>query len=198
MSHLIIPTHWFSRPAAEIAPELLGCTLVRHFEDGQRIRGLIVETEAYAAGDPACHGYRKKTPRNASMFGSAGHLYVYLIYGMYYCLNIVTDHVDVPSAVLIRALALDQIPDWIPAKKRAQPHRIASGPGLLCQAMRIDRSHDGIPLIPQAHESIWVEFPDHQQPNSLESVQTTRIGLKQGTEIPWRWYLKDHRSVSRW
>jgi DNA-3-methyladenine glycosylase len=158
---------------------------------------LIVETEAYAPTDPACHAYRGKTERNAVMFGPAGYLYVYLIYGIYHCLNVVTDAAGVGSAVLIRAIQLQEIPDWIPAHKQKTPQRVAAGPGLLCQALQIDRSHNGWPLIPRAKQAgIWLEFPS--DPCLADAmVQTTRIGLSQGVETPWRWYIRNHPAISR-
>jgi DNA-3-methyladenine glycosylase len=106
ISAQIVEPNWLARPSTEVAPDLIGCTLVRQLPDGTRLRGMIVETEAYSPDDPACHAYRRRTERNGVMFGPAGRTYVYLIYGIYYCLNIVTDLDEVPSAVLIRALAV--------------------------------------------------------------------------------------------
>ena len=108
-SGLILPV-WCDRPSTRLAPDLLGCTLCRQLPDGPLIRATIVETEAYAPGDPACHSYTGKSKRNAAMFGPPGRSYVYLIYGMYYCLNVVSESEGVGSAVLIRALSLDSIP----------------------------------------------------------------------------------------
>ncbi|WP_008318750.1 DNA-3-methyladenine glycosylase [Leptolyngbya sp. PCC 6406] len=180
------------RPAIAVAPDLVGCTLVRRFEDGRCLRGIIVETEAYEPGDPACHGYRRRTARNATMFGPPGSCYVYLIYGMYHCLNIVTDAADVPSAVLIRALALDPLPPWMELRPREKPHRVAAGPGKLCRALDIDRSHDGTIL--SATGALGLESR-RNQPSLL--VQTTRIGLTQGADLPWRWYWPEHPAVSK-
>ncbi|MEM8604281.1 MAG: DNA-3-methyladenine glycosylase [Cyanobacteria bacterium P01_H01_bin.121] len=203
----ILAADWFARPSVDVAPALLGCTLVRRCPDGQQIRGVIVETEAYEPGDPACHGYRKKTPRNAAMFGPPGQTYVYLIYGMYYCLNIVTAAVDVPSAVLIRALEpLDPLHPWQSQPQAAkQPlHRLAAGPGKLCRVLAIDRQLNERPLV--ATEDLWVEAPvdvmrrkpgKHSDAHGAAVTQTTRIGLTQGADIPWRWYWTHSRSVSR-
>lgn len=188
---------WLSRPAPEVAPDLLGCSLVRKI-DGIEYRGLIVETEAYAPGDPACHAYKKRSDRNAAMFGKAGVVYVYLIYGIYHCINIVTDLDGVPSAVLIRALALDKIPPWIDLnikdikQNTKKSDRLGAGPGKLCRALKIDRSLNGVELRPKSH--LWLEEKD--DPNSLEIVQTTRIGISKGVDIPWRWYIADHPAVS--
>jgi DNA-3-methyladenine glycosylase len=157
--------------------------LVRQFADGLQLRAQIVETEAYAPGDPACHAYRRQTERNRVMFGPPGHLYVYLIYGLYHCLNIVTEAEGIPAAVLIRAVQLDRLPEWIPAKKRGKPERVAAGPGLLCQALQIDRSHNGWPLgkVDASQEGFWLEgspcavahCPDHSHwhhPRSRDPV----------------------------
>ena len=131
---------WLARPATEVAPLLLGCVLVRQLPNGQIIRGAIVETEAYAVGDPAFHAYKSRTSRNSVVFGAPGISYVYLIYGIYHCFNVVTDLEGVPSAVLIRALQLESVPEGENLQK------FAAGPGKLCRAMQIDRSLNGIPL----------------------------------------------------
>ncbi len=191
---------WLSRPAPAVAPDLIGCTLVRQLPDGTCYRGLIVETEAYAPDDPACHAYRRRTDRNAVMFGPAGGCYVYLIYGMYHCVNIVTDLDGVPSAVLLRAVQLDRLPPWTTEKQRMQPHRVAAGPGKLCRSLQIDRRLNGIQLEPGA--PLWLEARSHTFQEDLAHgrttlVQTTRIGLTQGVDIPWRWYLATSPAVSK-
>ncbi len=195
-----IAPSWLSRPSPEVAPDLLGCTLVRQFPDGQIFRGLIVETEAYAPGDPACHAYRRQTVRNRVMFGAAGMSYVYLIYGMYHCLNVVTDLEGVPSAVLIRALQLEAIPDWITPQPIKKPYLVAAGPGKLCRALKIDLSLTAQPF--QPNSALWLEhrtknFQQEYDRQVIQFVQTTRIGLTQGADIPWRWYIQDCPAVSR-
>ncbi len=198
----IIDSEWFDRSAITVAPELIGCTLVRQLPDGQQLRGLIVETEAYQAGDPACHAYRKQTTRNRIMFGEPGYVYVYLIYGIYHCVNVVTDHNGVASAVLIRALELDiQTLNTILLKPKEKLERVAAGPGKLCRAMQIDLNLYGIKL--EQGQSLWIEHRsiDLQamlEIDRLKLIQTTRIGLTQGVELPWRWYLKDCPAVSKW
>ncbi|MEL7313507.1 MAG: DNA-3-methyladenine glycosylase [Cyanobacteria bacterium J06559_3] len=195
-----IDAAWLNRKATAIAPELIGCTLVRQFPDGTQYRGLIVETEAYEPGDPACHAYRRRTNRNAVMFGPPGSCYIYLIYGMYHCINVVTDAEDVPCAVLIRALQMHTIPPWIDDKQRQKPQKIAAGPGKLCRVLKIDLSLNGTFL--QPGQPLWLEPRDDDWQQALDSgktrmVQTTRIGLTQGTELPWRWYVADCPAVSR-
>lgn len=201
----VIEPQWFARPSQNVAPDLIGCVLVRHCPDGKTVRGIIVETEAYGPDDPACHAYRKRTARNAVMFGPAGYSYVYLIYGMYHCLNVVTDQDGVASAVLIRALALPEIPAD-PAGSAKGQARLAAGPGKLCRHLNIDRSLSQVPL--RQGQPLWIEYPSLEvetaiathpasAPQPLELIQTTRIGLTQGAEIPWRWYLKGSAAVSK-
>ncbi len=213
----VIPTEWFDRSAVSVAPDLVGCTLVRQLPDGTQLRGLIVETEAYQEGDPACHAYRKQTKRNQIMFGAPGFVYVYLIYGMYHCVNIVTDRVGTPSAVLIRALELTpETLRTILLKPKEKPVRAAAGPGKLCQAMQINLDLYGTKL--ELGQAMWLEHrvstPEaaaqaEAQPTptsvwqadldlgSIELIQTTRIGLTQGLDLPWRWYLKGCQAVSK-
>lgn len=192
-SALVTP-EWCDRPSIEVAPDLIGCQLIRQLPDGPLVRSIIVETEAYAPGDPACHAYSGKSKRNAAMFGPPGHSYVYLIYGMYYCLNVVTESAGVGSAVLIRALELDTIPPQLTPKQVEKPHRIAAGPGKLCRALAIDRQLDGVLYHPNI--GLWLERPSNPiQANDL--IQTTRIGITKAAERPWRWYLRDSRAVSK-
>jgi DNA-3-methyladenine glycosylase len=198
----VIPAEWLDRSVLFVAPELIGCTLVRQLADGRQLRGRIVETEAYQAGDPACHAYRKQTERNRIMFGAAGYVYVYLIYGMYHCVNIVTDRDEFPSAVLIRALELDlETLALTPIKPKEKSERVAAGPGKLCQAMQIDLDLYGTKL--EQGQAIWLESRDLDWQTGLDTgeielIQTTRIGLTQGVDLPWRWYVKGCKAVSKW
>ena len=195
----ILSQSWFERSALEVAPDLIGCTLVRRFADGRMLRGTIVETEAYEEGDPACHAYRKKTKRNWIMFGPAGYVYVYLIYGMYYCLNFITDRDEFASAVLIRALAMEEVDPALlkpkELKSRERPDRIAAGPGKLCRVMEIDLDLYGTSL--EEGSALWVEGRSLMSNSPIKLIQTTRIGLTQGVDLPWRWYLKDCKAVSK-
>ncbi len=210
----IVDATWLSRPSPTIALELLGCTLVRQLPNGEQIRGVIVETEAYMTGDPASHAYRKQTPRNAVMFGPAGMSYVYLIYGMYHCFNVVTDVEGVASAVLIRALELLEIPDTLPQdlslglksdrhiKKPLKKDKFstAAGPGKLCKVLQIDRTLTGLPLQPP--QPLWLEhrtpsFTEAIAQGKIQFIQTTRIGITKGTDLPWRWYIANCPAVSK-
>ncbi|MGD1900005.1 MAG: DNA-3-methyladenine glycosylase [Phormidesmis sp.] len=150
-----IAADWFNRPSTEVAPALLGCTLVRQI-GGAITRSQIVETEAYEAGDPAMHQYQRKTERNAVVFGPAGFAYVYRIYRQYHCFNIVTDRDGFASTILIRAVHLEQLPSWhVPKKNPDKLEKVAAGPGKLCRELRIDESLRGKPVHPE--RGLWVE-----------------------------------------
>ncbi|MGB5973550.1 MAG: DNA-3-methyladenine glycosylase [Nodosilinea sp.] len=191
---------WLERSSLKVAPDLLGCRLVRRWADGRQLSGTIVETEAYTEGDPACHAYRRETNRNRVMFGPPGFSYVYLIYGVYHCFNVITDRDRLPSAVLIRAVELDTVPDWLADYRAEKPVRWGAGPGKLCMLLDIDRTLTDLPLAPES--GLWLEHRNltyHQQVESGEIgvTQTTRIGLTQGVELPWRWYVTDSKAVSK-
>ena len=140
---------WFDRPSDELAPELLGARLVHDTPDG-RIGGRIVEVEAYRGPeDLAAHSSRGRTPRNAVMFGPPGHLYVYLIYGLHHCLNVVAGPGDKPEAVLVRALDLDEGVD-LARQRRGHAvieRRLAAGPGNVGSALGVDRGLNGVDLL---------------------------------------------------
>jgi DNA-3-methyladenine glycosylase len=189
MTAMILTPSFYARPAYEVAPDLLGCTLVRVI-DGQTYRGLIVETEAYDAADPACHGYRRKTERNGAIFGAPANIYVYLIYGIYHCVNIVTDRADFCSAVLIRAIECDRPTPW--ANPQEKLYRLGSGPGKLCRLFKIDRQLNDLAM--GSSSGLWIESRSTDFAEAIH--QTTRIGITRGVDVPWRWYLRDRLSVS--
>lgn len=156
-----VPRAFFDRDTAVVARELLGLLLVRRLPDSLRI-GRIVETEAYLGPqDRASHSSRGLTPRNRSMFGPPGHAYVYRIYGIHHCLNVVTEAEGHGSAVLLRALE--------PLAGIDQP---ATGPGLLCTALQVDRSLDGLDL---AGEELWIGEPPERPRVAI--ARTPRIGV---------------------
>jgi DNA-3-methyladenine glycosylase len=191
------PAHaWFDRPAATLARDLLGARLVHESVDGT-VGGRIVEVEAYRGPeDLAAHSARGRTPRNAVMFGPPGHLYVYLIYGLHHCLNVVAGPGTKPEAVLIRALALDE--GVALARRRRGPHvpdrRLASGPGNVGKALGVDRRLDGVDL---------VRGPVRVVPRA-DRLPRTRRGPRIGVAYagPWaarplRFWIADDPHVSR-
>lgn len=183
-----------------LSQQLLGCELVHESPEGTTA-GIIVETEAYLTGDPACHAYRRKTARNAAMFGPAGTLYVYLIYGFYYCMNVVTGPEDVGEAVLIRALEPTEGIELMGERRNLDPmtktglRGLTSGPGKLVIAMGISRDHNFLSLTaPTAVSPIYIRS---RVMTDFEMVTTTRIGITQGADLPYRFYVKGNRFVSK-
>ena len=175
-----------------VAPRLLGCILERYLPDGQVLRGRIVETEAYDQTDAASHSYRGQTPRTTVMFGSSGHLYVYFTYGMHYCCNVVCGPADHGAAVLLRALEPLVGEAAMSANRRgATGVNLSNGPAKLCQALQIDRSLNGTDL----HSGV-VRLVLRPALPAADIVQTTRIGIKQAADVPWRFYVRDNPYVS--
>jgi len=176
--------------------DLLGKVLVRRFEK-KLLTGIIVETEAYVGPhDLACHASRGHTPRTAVMFGAPGHAYVYMIYGFYFCLNVVTDRVGYPAAVLIRAIEPVENVDLM-RELRNNPGRetnIASGPGKLCMAMSIDKQLNGADL---RGTTIWIE---DRKLDPGPVCTSPRVGVDYAGEYkdkPWRFYVDGNPNVSR-
>jgi DNA-3-methyladenine glycosylase len=180
-----LPASFFSRDPVVVARALLGRRLVRVL-DGQRLGGLIAETEAYAGSDDeASHAYRH-TPRSAIMFGPPGRAYVYFIYGMYFCLNAVTGDYGQPGAVLIRAIRPDEgVEAMRLLRPRATDARLADGPGKLCRALGIDRSLNGTDLA-AGPELFIVDGPG--APDDEVAI-TRRVGVRGNAvalQRPWR------------
>ena len=187
-----LPRRFYRRDPREVAPELLNKLLVR--DDGRA--GRIVEVEAYCgAEDPAAHTYRGKTARNATMFGEAGHMYVYFTYGMHFCANAVCGEVGEGVGVLLRALEpVSGIEAMRAARPKARRDRdLASGPGRLAQALGIDRGFDGADLVAGDR---GVRITSDGMPPPAEPVAGPRIGISQGREHPWRWHVPGHKHVS--
>ncbi len=178
-----LPQAFFARPAQLVAPDLIGCLLVKRQPSGDLLWGVIVETEAYSQDDPACHGYRRRSPSNETLFGEPGCFYVYVSYGIHHCVNVVTDRADWANGVLLRAVALP-----------GETERVAAGPGLLARRFGIDRAHDSWSVC--GENDLWLA-PRPSVFGHPELVSTTRIGIAQGQDWPWRWYLKASRSISR-
>lgn len=184
---------WFDRSAAEVAPELLGALLIHDTPQG-RIAGRIVEVEAYLGPeDLAAHSSHGRTPRNATMFGEPGHLYVYLVYGMHHCLNIVCGPGDKPEAVLLRAAELTRGEELARVRRgEVATTRLAAGPGNLAAAFDIDRRLNGADLLAGP-----VRLARGRAPDVID--RTTRIGVEYAgdwTDRPLRYVIRDdpHRS----
>jgi DNA-3-methyladenine glycosylase len=160
--------------------------LVKRQPSGELLWGVIVETEAYCQSEPACHGYRRRSPSNETLFGEPGRWYVYVSYGIHHCVNVVTDRAEWANGVLLRAVAIP-----------AEPERVAAGPALLARRFGLDRSHDALPVVPRCGTWLAPRPPHLEALGSNDLVQTSRIGISQGQELPWRWYLSRSRSVSR-
>ncbi|MFA5662534.1 DNA-3-methyladenine glycosylase [Castellaniella sp.] len=177
--------HFYDRPAVQVARDLLGCLLV-HQIDGHERMGRIVEVEAYLGpGDLAAHTARGRTPRTRAMFGPPGHLYVYLIYGMHHCMNIVTGPEGSGTAVLLRALAPVQGLDTA-----------TNGPGRLCRAMGISMEHYGLDI---CGDTLWLARD--QAPAPAHIVSSPRIGVDyagpEWANRPLRFHIANHPAVSR-
>ena len=187
-----LPREFYDRDTVEVARQLLGCVLVRPYQ-GEWLAGMIVETEAYLGeSDPASHAYRGRTPRTEIMYGPPGFSYVYLIYGMYHCLNFVTEREGKAAAVLIRALEpVSGIEIMQQLRRTHRLEQLTSGPGKLCQALAIDDQLNGVDL---TGERLFVVEGKTFPPSEI--VQTTRIGIRAGTDKPWRFYVKGNRFVS--
>ena len=161
---------FYRKDVLEVAPRLLGQHLVRIYPDGTKATFVISETEAYRGGeDMACHASKGKTPRTEVMFGDGGHLYLYLIYGMYWMLNVVTATMDTPQAVLFRGL------------------REASGPGRLTRLIHVDKDFYGEDLV--SSDRIWIE----ESGLSPDFSTGPRVGIDYAgdpwKDMPWRFLL---------
>lgn len=178
-------------PASKVAPRLLGCIIEREI-DGEIVRAKIVETEAYDQSDVASHSYKGKTPRSEVMFGPAGSLYVYFTYGMHYCCNVVVGEDGYGAAVLIRAVEPLQGQELLERRRGKKGVDATNGPAKLCQALDIGKELNG-------HDLRDGELRLIQQPVVADSsiVRTTRVGISQGKDVPWRFYINGNPYVSK-
>lgn len=172
---------FYNRNTLEVAKDLLGYKLCRKI-NGTILSGIIVETEAYTQNDPACHAFRGKTPRAATLFKQPGLAYVYFTYGMHHCFNVVTEEEETAGAVLIRAL------------DPFSPLCNTNGPAKLCREMYITRELNEIDLTCEK-SALWIEKGVEIPENKIHT--TTRIGINQAADYPWRFYVKDNRFVSK-
>lgn len=177
--------------AIEAAKYLLGAELIREV-DGKFLRVRIVETEAYHQADAASHSYRGRTPRTDVMFGLAGHLYVYFTYGMHYCCNVVIGEEGYGAAVLLRAVEPLEGQRHMQQMRRKEGVELTNGPAKLCQALRIDKALNGHDLTKTPCKLI---LRPALPPDQI--IQTTRIGISQACDEPWRFYIRGNPYVSR-
>ena len=177
---------FFARSVHEVAPDLIGATLL---VDG--VGGIIVEVEAYHHTDPAAHSYRGPTPRNLVMFGPPGFVYVYRSYGIHWCVNLVCEKEGSASAVLIRALQPTFGIGEMQLRRGLQDERmLCSGPGKVCQALGISIAHNGLALDkPPIAIHARTEVPD--------IVAGIRIGITKAVELPWRYGVRGSRYLSK-
>jgi DNA-3-methyladenine glycosylase len=186
----VLGRDFYARNTLEVARGLLGRRLVRTL-DGQRVGGPIVEVEAYVgADDLASHAARGQTPRNRAMFGRAGHAYVYFIYGMYHCLNVVTEAEGYPAAVLIRAIEPVEGVQVMAVRRPGRPRsQLANGPGKLCQALAIGRDMDGLDLT--AGVELWLEAGQPVDPQLVQATPRVNVrGDRRARTMPWRFVVQ--------
>jgi len=178
---MILGRKFYQKNTLEVAQNLLGCFLMRKVK-GKIIKAVITETEAYMGEDDlASHASKGRTPRAELMFGEAGHAYIYMIYGMYHCLNIVTEKKDFPAAVLIRAVKIDGV-----------DYKKTNGPGKLCKFLEIDRKLNGLYMT--VSEKLWIEKPkpSFAKATAGKVKNLKRIGIdyaKHCKEYLWRFKL---------
>lgn len=185
----VLSEDFFLDDTIQVARNLLGKYLMHRLPEGE-VMGKIVETEAYLSkDDPACHASRGKTRRNEAMFGPPGTSYVYLIYGMYYCFNVVTGEEGVGEAVLVRALEPVKGIDQMRRRRGTSPQNITNGPGKLCRAMGINKEHNGKRL----NQGNLLLLDAEEKPPVEKS---TRIGIKAAAEKMLRFYIPGNPYVS--
>ncbi len=181
-----MPDGWdiLEQPSWVVTPRLLGCYLIRDL-GGKKLIGKIVETEAYDQTDAASHSYRGITERTKVMFGSAGHLYVYFTYGMYYCCNVVTGPAGHGSGVLIRAIEpIEGQEIMVQNRHHVSGKNLTNGPAKVCQALKIDKSFNGHNLQdPPLKLLINPEVP------IKDIYQSPRVGIRKATDKLWRFYI---------
>jgi DNA-3-methyladenine glycosylase len=183
---------FFERYTPKVARALLGTVLVR-VVDGERLSGMVVETEAYrGAKDPASHAYRGMTKRNGVMFGEGGHAYVYFSYGFHWCLNVTTEPAGRAGAVLVRAIEpVEGLKKMLRNRGLLSDERVTDGPGKLTRALEIDSSLNGEDLV--TSDRLFLESGDRME----EVGSGPRVGVRQGLEFNWRFFAKGNRFVSK-
>ena len=193
----VLSSAFYQQDTVAVAEQLIGKMLVREIE-GRILSGRIIETEAYREDDPASHSYRGLTERTRPMFEAGGIAYVYFIYGMYDCFNVVTEPAGTGCAVLIRALEpIEGVEGMWRSRFTGRPfdrrriRELANGPGKICRALRITREDNGVSL---TDGPIRILEDGNYNPRPVAS--SVRIGIKKGLERPWRFFEKGNPSVS--
>ena len=187
---------WLSRPALEVAPSILGAMLVSSAPQGT-VAVRLTEVEAYEGpDDPGSHAYRGRSTRNEVMFGRAGHLYAYFTYGMHWCANVVCGPAGEASAVLLRA---GEVVSGLSVARSRRPSArtdrdLARGPARLASALGLGRTHNGLDLCDP--DSPLVLLPSDGSPGPISTGP--RVGLAQAADRPWRYWLADDPTVSRY
>ncbi len=183
---------FFEGYTPKVARDLLGAVLVR-VVDGERLSGIIVETEAYrGARDPASHAYRGRTKRNAVMFGEGGHAYVYFSYGFHWCLNLTTEPSGRAGAVLVRAVEpIEGLEKMLRNRSLNSEEHATDGPGKLTQALAIDSMFNGEDLV--TSDRLFLE-----EGKKVEGTgSSSRVGIHQGVEFRWRFFVEGNGFVSK-
>ena len=197
MAERVVPRRFYRRDPREVAPDLLNKLLVHDDAVAGRLSGRIVEVEDYVGmEDAGSHAFRGMTPRNATMFGPPGHLYVYFTYGMHWCANVVCWEDGTAGAVLLRALAPVDGVDVMRTRRIAARHDrdLCSGPARLTQALGLDGAFDGNDLVTGP-----VRLLDDGTAPPADAGNSRRIGLSagRGDDHPWRWFVPGDPNVSR-
>jgi DNA-3-methyladenine glycosylase len=201
LASALLPSEFYAQPTLEVAQQLLGKILVRavvHRGKKLILKGRIVETEGYIARiDEACHAYRRKTPRNAAMFGEAGTAYVYFTYGNHFMLNVVTEKVGDAAAVLIRAIEPVEYSEAALAFMREQRRQtvlinLTNGPGKLTEAFMINHALNEMSLQSPA---LYIE--DAPLIPKKQMAVSTRVGITRSVELPWRYFINGNKFVSQ-
>ncbi len=187
-----LPRSFYARPTLEVARDLLGKEITFNTE-GAKLSARIVETEAYIGrDDPACHAAPGPTERNRVMFGKPGFSYVYFIYGMYHCFNVVSEREDFPAAVLVRAAEpLEGVDLMRTNSPKSETGSILSGPGKFCRSFGLTKDHSGVDL---TGKTLYLRDADGPVG---EIVVSSRVGIKKGRNLPYRFYLSGSKAVSR-
>lgn len=175
--------NFYQAKTTDVARNILGCILCRRMPNGKIFKGKIVESEAYTQEEPSCHAYNGITKRSSTMFKSGGVAYVYFTYGMYHCLNIITEKEGFGSGVLIRAI-----------EPLNDDFSNTNGPAKLCRELNITRDLNETDVCTK-NSDLWLEYGDKIEDKDI--VQTTRIGIKQAADLPWRFYIRGNKFVSK-